>query len=365
MPTCTKNLQLIALNCALKIRRADICRLGEFLSTRGETHNWKSTVTFAGLDLPKRTVERAQKVLEEAAPRAKEEIARANHQGIRVVTLIDSEYPKPLLEAPLPPPVLYVLGRIPEKAKVSIVGSRHPDDYGREAAHFFGRQLALRGVTIVSGFARGIDEAAHRGALSAPDGKTLAVLGCGIDIPYPRYREALVSEVSKNGGLISEFPMGTPPLPRNFPIRNRIIAALGRNTTVIQAAPRSGSLITARYALEIGRDVFALPGRIFDESSLGPNALLRDGAAIALHPEDLLEGWHQSPGPESPEPLPPLNSIQSQIWSQLPIGEGLSSDQLAISLDLKIDQILCSLLDLELGGWVRRHPGPKYSRIPR
>lgn len=363
---------LIALNCAPRIARAHVCRLAESLGTSWDPKSKLGKAVATEIGVPVASLDKALNIARDASCIADRESARADRREVEIITLGDASYPPDLHQAPLPPPVLYVLGSIPNAPAISIVGSRKPNAYGRESAHFFGRHLALRGVTVVSGFARGVDEAAHRGVLSTEQGLTVAVLGCGIDVPYPSYREDLVEQVQQRGALVSEFPMGTQPWPRNFPVRNRIIAALAQSTLVIQAAPRSGSLITARYALEMDRDVFALPGRIFEETSLGPNALLRDGAGIALHPDDLLPaGWTSTPCGNSGETVevaeatPPIGELPLRIWKDLARGDELGVDTLVATLDVRPDRILSALLELELGGWIQRLPGPVYARRHR
>jgi DNA processing protein len=242
-----------------------------------------------------------------AAAREREEAARL---GARIVLAGDPGYPAALRHLPLLPPVLTVRGELPSGVGVAIVGSRKADPYGREVAETFARSLAAGGVAVVSGFARGVDSAAHRGALSAPEGRTVAVLGCGLGVDYPSGHDSLGKEISERGALVSEFPCGAGPRSWHFPVRNRVIAALSAGTLVVQAAPRSGSLVTARHALDLGRHIWAIPGRIFDERSLGPNALIRDGATLVQHPREILEeilGVGTLPiFPEaSPEPEPP------------------------------------------------------------
>jgi len=283
--------------------------------------------------------------------------------GARIVTRLDDEYPARLRELTLPPPVLYVRGSISSAPALAIVGSRACSDYGREAARFFAAQVAAHGVPVISGFARGIDQLAHDAALEPPAGRTLAALGCGLDVPYPGRSRRLADRIAARGALISEFPLGTPPHARNFPVRNRIIAVLAEATLVVEAAPRSGSLITARYALELGREIFALPGRIFDEKALGTNGLLRDGAAPALHPGDVLRALGVAmPQDDEDEPAPPLGDPAAAIWQALPRGKARDPETLAVELSLEMPTLLGALLELELGGWVERFPGPTFCR---
>jgi DNA processing protein len=198
-------------------------------------------------------------------------------------------YPRLLRELPDPPPILFVRGTLdePDRFGVGVVGSRHATPYGRSITERIGRELAGHGLTVVSGGAMGIDTAAHRGAI-AGGGRTLAVLGCGIDIDYPRENRQLFEEIAANGALISEYALGTPPEAWRFPARNRIISGLSQGTLVVEAPRTSGALITARYAAEQGRPVMAIPGNIDRPASEGCNALLKDGATLVTETEDIL-----------------------------------------------------------------------------
>jgi DNA processing protein len=222
-------------------------------------------------------------------------IAAAAALGARVLTLVDRDYPLELAGIAQPPPVLFVRGELPAAPVVAIVGSRLADGYGLEVAARFARHLAAAGVAVVSGLARGIDAAAHEGALSVPLGRTVAVLGCGMGVDYPPCHARLAAAIAARGALLSEFPCGTLPRPWCFPVRNRTIAALAAVTLVVQATPRSGSLATARHARELGRPVFAVPGPVSSPLSWGPHALLRRGALLAGHPEDILDALHTAP----------------------------------------------------------------------
>lgn len=358
----------IALNAAPDLSRAAICRLAEEPELLGmEEGKLDARELAQGLSLSPAQVRRARRTLREGRSLAAQELAGAARLGARILTRWDPDYPRLLLELPLPPPVLYVQGELPQGPAVAIVGSRRVDPYGREVAEYFARELAAAGVTVVSGFARGVDAAAHRGALEAAAGRTVAVLGCGLDVDYPRGHQRLRREMVARGGLVSEYPWGTWPRAMNFPIRNRIIAALAAATLVVRAAPRSGSLITARLALDLGRDVYAIPGRIFDELALGPNALIRDGALVALHPRDILEGLgmagaKEAPtGPETPR-APVAAGPQGELLAALTPGEPATPEDLALRVGRPVEEVLGLLLELELGGWVRRYPGPVYGR---
>ncbi|MGA9753677.1 MAG: DNA-processing protein DprA, partial [Desulfobaccales bacterium] len=208
-----------------------------------------------------------------------ERLARLTALGAEMVTRDDPRFPLRLQEIPYPPPFLFIKGTLaPEDSlAVAIVGTRGASYYGLKAGRRLAGALAARGVTVVSGLARGIDTAAHQGALEM-SGRTLAVLGCGLDVVYPPENRQLYQEIPARGALVSEFPLGTPPDAKNFPIRNRIISGLALGVVVIEAGSTSGTAITVRYALDQGREVFAVPGPIDSPTSLGPHRLIQEGA---------------------------------------------------------------------------------------
>ena len=247
------------------------------------------------------------------------ELELIHEYGCQIVTLYDTEYPQYLKAIDMPPIVLYIRGKLtPEDAiSLSIVGSRDAKDYGRKVSYQLSYQLTQRGLTIVSGLARGIDAAAHRGALEA-GGRTIAVMGSGLSFIYPATNSDLAEKITESGALISEFPMEVKPKPRNFPRRNRIISGLTLGTVVVEASNRSGALITARLAGEQGREVFAVPGEIFSELSTGTHNLINNGAKLINTVDDLLNE------------LPPdaLSRIQSDVsTSPTPGVETKSSQQ--------------------------------------
>ncbi len=219
------------------------------------------------------------------------EIESAGLAGIRLLTWFDADYSQSLRSIENAPLVLYVRGTLTpqDAAAVAVVGSRHPSFYGSSQAERLARELAESGLTVVSGLARGIDEAAHKGCLTVGHGRTLAVLGCGVDRIYPRENEKLYAAIAERGALISEFPLGTGPLAWHFPRRNRIIAGLSMGVLVVEAHLRSGSLITAQLAAEQGRQVFAVPGPVDQWTSRGANQLLREGAVLVESAQDILE----------------------------------------------------------------------------
>jgi DNA processing protein len=219
---------------------------------------------------------------------AEAEVGRIRDAGARVIGRTSPEYPRLLREVPDAPLFVVVRGQIEVDAPaIAVVGARHATPYGRQIAARLAEDLAHAGITVVSGLARGIDAAAHEGALHA-SGHTVAVLGCGIDVVYPPEHRELTDRIVATGGLISERPVGTPPLPAHFPARNRIIAAMTQGTVVVEAAERSGSLITARLALEYHREVFAVPGRVDSPLSAGTHRLIQEGAKLTARLEDIV-----------------------------------------------------------------------------
>jgi DNA processing protein len=262
-----------------------------------------------------------------------------------------------------PPPVLWVRGQIQalERVAVAIVGSRAGSPYALSVAERLAADLAARGVAIVSGLARGVDSAAHRGALAA-GGTTVAVLGSGADVIYPAEHRPLALELVERGALATELAPGTRPLQMFFPMRNRIISGLSRAVVVVEAGEKSGSLITARLALEQGRDVLAVPGNVLNGRNRGGHALLRDGAKIVETADDILEELGYGPAPAAGRPGEP-SSVQDPVLACLTPGESCDVDQVAERCGLTIARLLPRLLELELQGFVRRVGGGRFSRI--
>jgi DNA processing protein len=311
------------------------------------------------------------------------EMERAQTAGATLICPEDPSYPMLLRSIPDPPNVLYVKGAFEDRDlnAIAIVGSRKCTHYGREQAERFGALLGGAGITVISGGARGVDSAAHRGALSHPQGRTIAVLGSGVDVPYPPENEKLFEQIAARGVVLSEFAMGTPPLAENFPRRNRIVSGMSRGVLVIEADERSGALITARQACDDhGRPVFAIPGRIDNSQSAGPHRLIRDGAILTSGIEDILEGLGplpqgasetlfdavvmETPERAAPPPLPPMPDLSER---QRLILEQLGAD--AMGVDAIIDRteiaaplVLQDLTFLSLKGLVRRVDGHSYAR---
>ncbi len=273
----------------------------------------------------------------------------------RTVTPSDREFPHLLRQIQDPPARLNLRGRLEEgdSRAVAIVGSRNPTPYGLSMARKLAGGLAARGVTVVSGLARGIDTQAHIGALSR-GGRTLAVLGCGLDVEYPRGSRDLKDHIARRGAILTEFPRATPPLPHHFPSRNRIISGLSLAVVVVQAGLRSGSLVTARWALDQGREVLAVPGRADEPLSLGPIALIRDGAAVVGNAEEIIEtlGLEARTGKISGEPGDPLLQALE--------GGPRFPEELARATDRSISAVLSGLSRLELEGLILREPGGRF-----
>lgn len=298
---------------------------------------------------------------------AEAECFRLAASGARLVTFTSADYPKSLFEIPDPPPFLYVQGELRcNETAIAIVGSRRATAYGLQATARLAGSLAGHGITVISGMARGVDTAAHKGALAA-GGRTIGVLGCGIDMVYPPENRKLFQEMAEKGGLVSEFPLGTLPLAENFPRRNRIISGLSRGVLVVEAAENSGSLITAQYALEHGRDVFAVPGNISFATSRGSNRLIKQGAKLVDCVEDILEELpgcgnlsgtadQQAPGLRSFS-LTPKEAAIYEVLARSP----LHIDDIIAQTELTAGEVSSMLLHLELKGAVTPLPGTHYA----
>jgi DNA processing protein len=296
------------------------------------------------------------------------ELSLLREVGGRVITLKDEEYPKRLKDIYDPPALLYVRGELKKEDEfaISIVGSRKTTPYGRWFTEKVSQELARHGVTIVSGMARGIDSLAHWGAISG-GGRTIAVLGCGVDVIYPSENRNLFAKMIDRGAILSEFPMGSPPEGGHFPRRNRIISGLSLGVVVIQASEKSGSLITAGYALEQGREVFAVPGNVGTESSRGTHRLIKEGAKLVESSEDILEEilpqWRgereTTPKVEIPRPdLTEEEKVLYEFLSETP----LHIDVMIRESRLDPGKVSSLLLNLELKGLVSQWPGKCFSK---
>ncbi len=319
----------------------------------------------AALGSPAAVLQASRDVLADlSTDRAADRIAefRATHDRLpaevdaQILTLADPDYPPLLRSLPDPPLALYVRGRLPQGPCVAVVGTRRPSGEGVEVARRMAADLAAAGVCVVSGLARGIDAAAHRGALEV-QGATVAVLGCGIDRVWPADHADLCEAVASQGAVISEYPPGTPPLRHHFPARNRILAGLSQAVVVVEARERSGALITAEFALELGREVFAVPGCVLNPRSRGPHQLLREGAHLAESAEDVLSVLGL-PSRRSSTPAPPPESASLLEL----LGEPSHLDELVRATGQSAAAVSAALLALEVRGLVRRLPGGRYVR---
>jgi DNA processing protein len=291
-------------------------------------------------------------------------VAWSDQPGNHIVTLADQDYPKTLLATDDPPVLLYVKGDIDllNHPGFAIVGSRNATKQGEINAEAFATALSGAGLTVISGLALGIDAAAHRGGL-AGKGSTIAVIGTGADRIYPSSNEGLAREIAEHGAIVSEFPLGTPPLAANFPRRNRLIAGLSRGCLVVEAADRSGSLITARLAAEIGLDVFAIPGSIHSPLSKGCHKLIKQGAKLVESAQDILEElrWEAIVAPTPAR----INSDDPDTARLIEaIGhDPIDLETLAGRTGLTAEQLLAMLLPLELDGRISQLPGGRYQRL--
>ena len=290
---------------------------------------------------------------------------RAVDQDIRVLTSEDEAYPSHLKEIEQPPPVLFVRGdwRPEDAIAVAIVGTRRITAYGRQVTEQLSGYLAANGITIVSGLARGVDEAAHSAALAA-GGRTAAVLGSGVDRIYPPENRGLADKIMASGALLSDYPMGTAPESTNFPPRNRIISGLTMATIVVEAGESSGALITAEFAAEQGRDVFAVPGNILAPQSKGTNKLIQSGALSLLSPEDVLQGLHLGRAGEQRAARRhlPVDEIERQVMDALG-SEPLHVDDIRGHTGLPVEKVSAALVMMELKGMVRQVGGMQYIAV--
>ncbi|GMV94681.1 MAG: DNA processing protein DprA [Candidatus Hydrogenedentota bacterium] len=333
------------------------------------------------------------------------QIRAMKEYGASVVTMEDPAYPLRLAEIYDPPLLLFVRGEFVEQDQhcVAIVGTRRASPYGLRMAEKFGRELAARGVTVVSGLAAGVDTAAHRGALSA-GGRTIAVLGNGVDVVYPQQNADLMDKITRQGAVVSQFPMGTKPSPGHFPYRNRIISGMCQGTLIVEAPLSSGALITARQAAEQGREVFAVPGQVGITNSQGPHSLIREGAKLVETVEDILVELElpaeirasvavaapapveqpkpaasdaktvflRKPKPEAPVAAPPppspapqprrveASAAEKAVLSAL-APDGSYVDEIAQSCRISISEALSALTLLELKGLVRQFSGKRFA----
>jgi DNA processing protein len=313
----------------------------------------------------------------EAFKRAEKELVGIRRiAGCRLINWTEPEYPQSLLQIYDPPVMLYLRGdpQILNLPSLGIVGTRKPTLYGSQMAERLGRELAARGVVIVSGMARGIDAIGHQGAM-AVSGRAIGILGTGIDVCYPKENKKLYEKVLERGAILSEFPLGTYPAPENFPMRNRIVAGMPLGVVVVEGAQYSGSLITARLAMEFGREVFGVPGNVTQPVSFAPNQLIKQGAKLVTNAEDVIE---ELPTPvratlvqaEQPEAeqrnlvlAASLNGAEKKLYEMLSADEPKHIDGIVERSGLNSSVVLATLFDLEMKGIIRQLPGKQFSKV--
>lgn len=308
---------------------------------------------------------------------AEKEIAELRRSGDHLVNWSEANYPQRLREIYDPPPMLYVRGdpNLLNRHSISMVGTRRPTLYGNQMAERLSRDLAERGIVIVSGLARGIDSSAHKGALAATNGKTIGVLGTGVDVIYPKENRKLFEQIREHGAILSEFPLGTHPAPENFPIRNRIIAGMPLGAVIVEGAQYSGSLITARLAMEFSREVFAVPGNVTQPVSFGPNHLIKQGAKLVTSWEDVVEELpteiraelfpvaDSTPGERATLFEATLGETEAKLYALLSTDHASHVDDLVERSGLHSSTVLATLFELEMKGFVRQMPGKQFVRI--
>jgi DNA processing protein len=308
--------------------------------------------------------------------RAEKEVAALRAVGAKLVNWTEPEYPQSLLQIYDPPVMLYVRGdaQILNEPTISIVGTRRPTAYGTQMAERLARELAKRGLVIVSGLARGVDALAHQGTM-AVGGRAIGVIGTGIDVCYPKENKKLYEKVLERGAILSELPMGTHPAPENFPVRNRIIAGMPLGVVIVEGKQYSGSLITARLAMEFGREVFGVPGNVTQEMSFAPNQLIKQGAKLVTGWEDVVE---ELPTEIRAELFPVeattqeeraslfeqnLSPIEKRLFDLIRIEEPIHVDELVETTGLSSSETLAALCEMEMRGIIRQMPGKQFVRV--
>ena len=340
-------------------------RLQALLNAFGDLETaWKASLfDLAGAGLSPKLAERVVKM--RASVDLDDFVAKAEAAGIRILTWRDDEYPSHLKEIDQPPPVLYLRGNITAEDdwSVAIVGTRAVTPYGRQVTEELATVLAHNGVTIVSGLARGVDAVAHSAAIKA-GGRTLAVLGSGVDRIYPPENRPMAEKIWARGAVVSDYAPGTPPESANFPPRNRIISGLSMAVVVIEAGDTSGALITAEFAAEQGRDVFAIPGNIYAPQSKGTNRLLRNGAKTLLTPQDVLEALDLTRNVERREirKVLPADTTEATLLDMLG-AEPVHVDEIRNRAGLPIEKVSSALTMMELKGMVRQVGGMNYVAV--
>jgi DNA processing protein len=316
-------------------------------------------------------------VKKEAFKRAEKELTGVQKiAGCSLLNWTEPEYPQSLLQIYDPPVLLYVRGdpQVLNLPSLGIVGTRRPTLYGTQMAQRLGRDLAARGLVIVSGMARGIDAIGHQGAMDA-HGRAIGVLGTGIDVCYPKENKKLYEKVLERGAIISEFPLRTHPAPENFPIRNRIVAGVPLGVVVVEGAQYSGSLITARLAMEFGREVFGVPGNVTQPVSFAPNQLIKQGAKLVTSAEDVIEelptpiraALLQAEKPEAEQrnllAAAALEGAEKKLYELLNAEQPVHIDDIVERSGLNSSEVLATLFDLEMKGIIRQLPGKQFTKV--
>jgi DNA processing protein len=339
---------------------------GVFRASRAELESCNLPAQVAQAIVKKESFKRAEKELDGVRKIA----------NCRLLNWTEPEYPQTLLQIYDPPVLLYVRGdvQILNLPSLGIVGTRRPTLYGTQMAQRLGRDLAARGLVIASGLARGIDAIGHQGALDA-NGRAIGVLGTGIDVCYPKENKKLYEKVLERGAIISEFPLRTHPAPENFPVRNRIVAGMPLGVVVIEGAQYSGSLITARLAMEFGREVFGVPGNVTQPVSFAPNLLIKQGAKLVTNAEDVIEelptpvraALVQAEQPEAEQrnllAAASLNGSEKKLYELLSADEPRHIDDIVERSGLNSSEVLATLFTLEMKGIIRQLPGKQFSKV--
>lgn len=358
------NMRLRAFLTLMSIPSVGQTRMRSLIDAFGSPTNVLNADPKALVRLPNISETLARQIATERDPRwVDKQLKLMDSLGVQVVSLWDDGYPARLRTIYDPPPLLFIRGDVArcDDFSIAIVGTRKATHYGRQIAQMLSGELVLRGITVVSGLARGIDTIAHKSAL-ANGGPTVAVLGCGLDVVYPPENRKLYQEVESNGAIMSEFAMGTRPDPGNFPSRNRIISGMSQGVVVVEAGERSGALLTANLAVDQGREVFAVPGNINNPMSQGPNNLIKIGAKIVTDIDDIInelrhvpQSFAQRQKLEQRE-TPPLSEAETHIYKALST-EPKHIDVLSEELDKTSAELLGHLLQMELKGAVLQLPG--------
>lgn len=331
--------------------------LGLYLAKKGAFHSAKWLEDLYPLSEVK---ERYSSSLSSLIESAQKELERAQRKGIEILFYKDPKFPHELKQIPYPPLFIYIKGEIPSNPRFAIVGSRKPTAYGKEVASLFTKELSTHGFAIISGLARGIDTIAHITAIEA-GGKTVAILGSGLDIIYPGENHNLASKIVTSGGaIISEFPLGTQPRRENFPRRNRLISGLSQGVLVVEAGERSGTLLTAKWAQEQGKDIFAIPGNIFSDQSKGTHLLIKEGAIPVTNPREIIEFYGftkvHTQGHQSERITDEITHYLLEILSSYP----MHLEEIIMMVGKSPVEVLRDLTQLEIEGRVKGLPGKFY-----